>query len=67
MSCLRGEWATSFEYRLVSSPDEEALEDDFVSLSMRNVEKELPVLAGAGAVRAVVNVAVRTAIGSRCA
>jgi hypothetical protein len=31
----------------VSSPDEEALEDDFVSLSMMNVEKELPV-CGAG-------------------
>jgi hypothetical protein len=27
----------------VSSPDVEALEDDFVSLSMRNVEKELSV------------------------
>jgi hypothetical protein len=26
----------------VSSPDEEALEDDVVSLSMMNVEKELP-------------------------
>jgi len=31
----------------VSSPDEEALEDDFVSLSMMKVEKELPV-CGAG-------------------
>ena len=34
------EWATSFEYRLVSSPDEEVLDDDFVSLSMLNVKKE---------------------------
>ena len=32
-----------FEYRLVSPPDEEALEDDFVSLSIMTVEKELPV------------------------
>jgi hypothetical protein len=36
--------ATSFECRLVSSPDVEALEDAFVSLSMRSVEKELLVL-----------------------
>ena len=26
----------------MSSPDEEALEDDFVSLSMMSMEKELP-------------------------
>jgi hypothetical protein len=31
----------------VSSPDEEALEDDFVSLSMMKMEKELPTIAGA--------------------
>ena len=36
------ERATFFEYRLVSSPDEEALEDDFGSLSMMSMEKELP-------------------------
>jgi hypothetical protein len=35
----------------VSFPDEEALEDDFVSLSMMNVEKELPHVAGAGVVK----------------
>ena len=38
-----------------------------LSLSMMNVEKELLVLAGAKAVRAVVTVAVRTAIRLRCA
>ena len=32
----------------MSSPDEEALEDDFVSLSMAMVKKELPDIAGAG-------------------
>jgi hypothetical protein len=34
----------------VSSPDEDALEYDVVSLSMMNVEKELPHVAGAGVV-----------------
>jgi hypothetical protein len=32
----------------VSSPDEEALEDDFVSLSMHSQETELLAFAGAG-------------------
>jgi hypothetical protein len=35
----------------VSSPDEEALEDDFVSLSMAMVKKELRDMAGAGALQ----------------